>query len=99
MAQHLTLRPWLKKVIYPSFASMDGTSGAIIVNIPPLSPTTVKSSDWSWAPLEAKEMKWPNGSSKPTGAMCQGDPYDHLQLPNCTAQLKKKKQNVFDALI
>ena len=77
MVQHLTPRPCLKKAIYPHFANLDGMSVAIIMNIPLFFPTTVKSLDRSWAPLEAKEMKWPNGLSRPMDVLCQGDHYDH----------------------
>ena len=30
MDQHLTLQPWLKKAIYPPFASLDGMSGVLL---------------------------------------------------------------------
>ena len=70
MERHLTLQPWLKKPIYPPFASLDCTSGVTIVNILPLFPTTVKYLDGSWAPLEVKVMKWPNGFSRLMGELC-----------------------------
>ena len=40
-------------------------------------PTIVKYLDGSWAPLEAKVMRWPNGFSKLTGGLCPDDHYNH----------------------
>ena len=92
MERHLTLRPWLKKAIYPPFASLDGMSGVTIVNILLLFPTIMTYLDRSWAPLKVKVMKWPNGFSRLMGKLCQGNPYDCLQPPKYTVQLKKRKE-------
>ena len=92
MARHLTLQPWLRKAIYPPFASLDGMSGATIVNKLLPFPTIMKYLDGSWALLEAKVMKWPNGFSRRTGKLCLGNPYDCLQLPKYIVQLKKRNK-------
>ena len=74
------------------FASLDGMSGVTIANILLYFPTIMKYLDGSWAPLEAKVMRWPNGFSRLMGELCQGDPYDCLQLPKYTVQLKKRNK-------
>ena len=57
MERHLILQPWLRRVIYPSFASLDGMSGATIVNKLLPFHTIIEYLDGSWAlPGKGYEM-------------------------------------------
>ena len=77
MEQCLILQPWLRRVTYHHFANLDGMSGVTIMNRQLLFPTIVKYLVESWALPEVKEMRWPNGFSRPTGGLCLNDHYDH----------------------
>ena len=78
MEQHVILRSWLRRVTYPPFASLDGMNGATIMNKQLLFPTIVKYVDESWALLEVKAMRWPNGSSRLMGGLYPDDHYNRL---------------------
>ena len=87
---HGTTQPWLRRVTYPAFASLDGMSGATIVNKQLLFPTIMKYLEESWALLEVKAMRWPNGFSRLTGRLYPDNHYDHLRLLSATVQWKKR---------
>ena len=63
---------------------------ATIVNKLLLFPTIVKYLDKSWALLEVKAMRWPNGFSRLMGGLHPDDHYDHLQLLSGTVQWKTR---------
>ena len=90
MEQHPILRLWLRRAIHPPFASLDGISGAIIVNKRLPFPTIVKYLAKSWAMLKVKAMRWPNGFSRLMGGLFPDDHYDHLQPLRGSIWLKKR---------